>query len=113
MERPSQLTSSRLREKSEQLSIVFDGGRFLVEAFVNRRLIQTGENGAQSEVTLGVAAAARHRVIVIKKPGDLPSESFQDMFERLAYQSVRAHHSGQRWIVFALVTKRVRLSTHG
>lgn len=78
---------------------------------MNRCLIEGRENGTQSEVTLGIAAAARHLVIVIKKSDDLPFESLQDMFERLAYQSMGTHHSGQRWIVFALVTECLGLST--
>lgn len=61
-------------------------------------------------MALGVAAAARHRVIVIKKSSDFPSESFQDMSERLAHQPVGTHHPGQGRIMFTLVTKRLGLS---
>lgn len=76
---------------------------------MNRRLIERRINGAQREVALGVPSAAGHRVIVKEQAGDFPSEASQDVPERLAHQSMRTHHSGQRRIVLALMTERLRL----
>lgn len=104
------LTPRRLRDEREQVPVVLGGGRLLVEAPVHRRLIERRENGAQGEVALGVAPAAGHRVIVVEQAGDFPSEAPQDVPERLAHQTMGAHHSGQRRIMLALVTERLRLS---
>jgi len=76
---------------------------------VHRCLVQGGEHGPEREVALGVASAAGHRMIVEQQTGDLPAEAPQDVPERLAHQTMGAHHPGQRWIMLALVTESLRL----
>lgn len=107
----TRLTSSRLRHKSKQVPVVLRGCALLIEAPVNRCLVQGSENCPQGEVALRISPTARHRVIMVKKPGNLPSEPSQNVSQSFADQSMRSHHPGQGWIVFTFVSERFCLCT--
>lgn len=90
----TRLTPCGFRDEGEQILVILDGSRLLVEALVRRRLVERVENGAEREMAFGIAPAASHRVIVEQQTGYFPTETPQDVSQCLAHQTMGAHHPG-------------------
>lgn len=97
--------------EGKQIPVVIEVVGLLIEAFVYWCFVKSWEYRAESKMTLGMSLATLHCVVVVNKSCRCPPKTVEYVSECFAHETVRAHHAGQRGVMFTLMQKCVRLTS--